>query len=160
MHRLVLGGTGSGKTFYAKKVVDEFIADGGRVIIYNPMTTDFNPNADMYGDPDNFYTAVYDDTKERALIVVDEAPLLLNHDKNKFNTFITNARHRGGALILVQRPKVVLTPTILSQCDNMIVFKLNLPADNKYIAKNTNIDLSDLEALDRLKYDYVYTELN
>ncbi len=160
MHRIVLGGTGSGKTYYAKKVVDKFIADGGRVVIFNPMEQDFNVNAEMYGTPENFYEAVYDDDKKRGLIVVDEAPVLLAYDKNKFNTFMTNARHRGGALILVQRPKVVLTPTILSQCDDIVCFKLNLPADNKYIAKNTVIPLSELEAMKKENYDYIYTPLN
>ncbi len=160
MHRIIIGSTGSGKTYYAKEVVKDFLDSGGRVVIFNPQKQDFDKRAEMFGLPEYFYAACRDTKKERCLMLVDELPLLFEHDKDKLNTFMTNARHYGGLILLVQRPRVVLSTTVLTQCDDVVCFAVRGKADRDFIAKNTSFSADELLMIDKTKWQKLYGKIN
>lgn len=159
-HRIIIGSTGSGKTYMAKAMVDDFIASHNRVVIFNPLNQNFNQSAERYTHPDNFYEAIFNANKdETCYIVVDEVSMLIAHDKKRFDFFMVRARHHGSMLMLVQRPQVVLSQTVLSQCNEFIIFHLGVESDRKFIAKNTGLPLEAIKALDKTNHEYLYSKI-
>lgn len=158
MHRIYCGSTGSGKTYKAIHAAAAAVEKNQRVIVFNPLQQLFPKAAHRFGKPENFYAAATKKHKTKSLIIVDEIPILLAHDKDKFNHFISHARHFGTVIMLVQRPRVILSATLLSQCNSIVLFHLSLPADRNYIEQSTGILASEQEQLNKEKYEYFFKE--
>jgi DNA helicase HerA-like ATPase len=155
MHTIILGKTGSGKTFLVKKMIKKWVLANKKVVIFNP-TNEIFEYGEPYSERENFYNACM--KKGKKYMVVNESPMLLKHDKNLFDTFITKARHYGMMILLVQRPAVVFTPTLISQCSHIIIFKLSLKDDLKRIKNNFGIDEKEVKDLKKYQSKYFVIE--
>jgi type IV secretory pathway VirB4 component len=56
MHTIILGKTGSGKTFLVKKMIKKWVLANKKVVIFNP-TNEIFEYGEAYSEPENFYKA-------------------------------------------------------------------------------------------------------
>lgn len=156
MHTAFIGQTGSGKTYHAVKTIQKHLEADISVVIYNPQKQVFpnHENCKSFSTAKGFYDYLDNlKTDKKILMYIDEsATLLASEGDERFNTFMTTARHKGWVLLSVQRPIKIITPSVLSQCSNFIIFKIVYEKDQKFIANTLNIDLKTIKNIPRYHY--------
>jgi len=133
----IAGQRGTGKTYLAKQILQQF----SRVVVYDPVgeydpSISYVPATDSPEEFESFMTKVWN--MGNVVVVVDEAERFLRNNGvilEYTHKVINTGRHRNIGLILVTRRLAELhkTPFGLSAC--VILFRLFLPNDIKYISE-------------------------
>lgn len=156
MHTTIIGQTGSGKTTLACALIHKHIRAGNQVITFNPRRENLpiDDNIAHFSTIKGFYNAVNEKRENKILIYIDETPTLMHDKKSQkvFETFITTARHIGEVIMCTQRPRVVISPTILSQCEKFIIMGLNFKDDIKLVSSKLDISIDVIENIPKFGY--------
>ena len=157
MHCCLIGYTGSGKTTHAKFLINKYVEMGVNVVIFNPkkeviysseMVKNF---ATKDGFFNHFKTTKY---SRKIYIYIDEAPSLMSTQKyqTQFEIFMSNIRSVGWVCLSSQRPKKLISPTILSQVGHFKIFNQFYEVDIEYISKMLRIDIDKIKNIPEYSY--------
>jgi len=170
---IIFGKTGSGKSYYAKKIISSF----SRVIILDPMAEyedglifeDFESLADYYlqivpddfkficrftNDNDiNFLFRIVFEIKD-LLLVCEEAEIYISpfSKQSNFLKLIRYGRHSEISLLLIARRASELSLDVRAQVTKLISFVQTDPND---LIKMDKLGLTNLENLPLYKYEEI-----
>ena len=125
-HRLIVGGTMTGKTTLAKQLVTEAATRGLIATVHDPLMSDWPGGAIVLHDADEYYAVLLARIKagQRQLNVCDEADLVYSHAERDRYWVATRGRHYGlENIFITQRPQM-LAPTIRTQCTELFCFRV------------------------------------
>ncbi len=154
-HTLICGVTESGKTTLAHALAARFVAEGQRVIIFDPVGTGTaagswpsGPLVKIFDDENLFFEYLADPRVSHAHVFIDEAGEIFNASKRENLWLLTRGRHFGfNVWLIAQRPKMLL-PSARGQCSKAYIFRLAI-ADMREIMADFGHDYDDKIVLDR-----------
>lgn len=169
---LVFGRTGSGKTFFVKKIIDKLhrviIIDkmyeyDGDIIFYNlndlinwflknkPATFKIVCRFESDNDIENLFKFVW--FAKNLVLVVEESELYISpyQKQSEFLKLIRYGRHRSISIIAVARRVVELSNDVKANADKIITFKQILKKDLEYLE---HLGFNKDEVLNLQQYEY------
>lgn len=157
MHSLIVGVTESGKTTLAHALAADLMAQGQRIIVFDPVGSftkkgTWPAGAVIFDDEDLFFEYLADDRVCHAHVFVDEAGEVFNASKRHNLWLLTRGRHYGLSVYMIcQRPKMLL-PAARGQASRAYIFRLAV-SDLKEIS--ADMGFSDLENIPLDRGDFI-----
>lgn len=121
-HVLIIGATGSGKTFYAKNLFNTSLR---RRAVYDPMR-EFKDiatgeNDSRFESQGEFVDFIYTDAAHNCDIFIDEADEILPN-KTPHRWLLQRGRHHGIRVVLISQRGALVDLTCRNQCRHVIIF--------------------------------------
>lgn len=172
---LIFGKSGSGKTFLAKRIIEQF----PRVIIFDKLheydgdvATSFQEFLELEPDARSSYVIscryLFDDLDEiqlhydytaravwefgNCLLVIEECEQFIDSyasNSNPINHLVSVGRHHGVSLLAIGRRPFEIAVKIRTQFTSIVTFKQTEPNDLRYLASYG----FDADAVSRLSFD-------
>ena len=178
MQMLVLGRTGTGKTFRVNKIIEEY---KGKVLFCDP-TYNFQGIQDIrqitnrkidyinldFGNNDfdvltEYLFQMYQQNKypHRLLLVIDEADLLCRTFSDSMERISTKSRRFFDVIYISQRPSLLRTTNgyvVATQCDRYMLFAMR-DIDYTVCVKHFGLEITDeMKEFLNNKYYYIITD--
>lgn len=119
-HSLILGMTESGKTSLAKKLAQQYKANGINILVLDPMG-DPEWNADYQtSNPDEFLSVLWNSRSCAAF--VDEAGESAGRYDKAMERSATKGRHWGHKMHYISQRGALISPNIRGNCSNLFLF--------------------------------------
>lgn len=142
MHALIIGQTGSGKSYLAKELARRALVRGTSVIWYDPFGTRTSLGRSTL-NPASWVVRVhsardllhYAKAMKRCAVFVDESPVICNNlGENKPNEWLaTMSRHNGHKVFFMAQKFTSITPIYRDNCTQLFLFSVS-PACAKLAA--------------------------
>jgi adenylate kinase family enzyme len=157
---LVLGESGSGKTYLAKHIVPNF----PRHIIVSPY------HGEWQGEKNVIYTVNASETYraiEKALkagnvfIVVDDADLFLENylDDDNIRLLLIGSRHFGVGYLMISRRTQDVPKLLLKQANKVFIFQTDLDRDLEIIKNNFGEENANtVKNLNRATHEFLFID--
>ena len=125
MHTLIIGGTESGKTTLAKRIVGAAKNEGLLSIVYDPLAnTDWG--AEYQTDNEElFLRCVW--ASRNCLIFCDEAGETVQRYNPDMAKIFTRGRHYGHSCFALAQKSTQINPLVRDQCGAVYLFGCGLP---------------------------------
>jgi len=141
-HIAIYGRTLSGKSAMAKDICAAHVRRGGMCIVHDPVSSwsdyDEREGFFIYENLYDFLRAVNE--ARGALVVIDEADLVVAHNQRENWPLATRIRHLGHVAIFIsQRPKQI-APTVRDQCGAVYIFRVSRD-DAKFLGNDNAVEL-------------------
>ena len=175
MQMLVLGRTGTGKTYRVNKIIEEY---KGKVLFCDP-TSNFQGIQDIrqitnrkidyinldFSNNDfdvltEYLFQIYQQNKypHRLLLVIDESDLLCRTFSDSMERIATKSRRFFDVIYISQRPSLLRTTNgyvVATQCDEYMLFLMR-DIDYQCVTKNFGLEITDeMKAWLNNKYHYI-----
>jgi DNA helicase HerA-like ATPase len=155
---LVLGDSGSGKTFLATKISKSF----KRVLVVSSDPTEFKefPNRITTINPEATRKALSETySKGNLLAVVDDTDNFFTRFENdeRVRAFLILSRHRNTGWIIIARRPTDLPPLVFTQANKIFIFQTDHPRElalyDSYISPGVG---ETIKALDRQAHNFFF----
>ena len=124
---LIVGSGESGKSLLAKSIANDMEKRGMAVTVYDPINTEWSPNAFVTFNEEEFFEEIeksYQEGRKQA-VFVDEADTLLSIGQKENFWLLTRGRHFGlSTYVITQRPALV-APSARNQCNELFCFRVS-----------------------------------
>lgn len=156
MHTLIVGGTGYGKSTFAKQLAQHASDLGRDVIVLDPMLdTDWPIDAVITDD-----TALFEEKARESLnawIFIDEGHDSIGATRwnDNLHWLFRYGRHYGHRVTVITQHPTDLPPIVRNQCRRLITF--NIDGDSAYrMSRQYRCELlEEAPTLDQFEYIYV-----
>lgn len=139
---VLVGAPGTGKTTYAKKIIENMGSSRGVLIFdnnrekayreYNSMKLERFPywkKKGVYrlftGDLDAFLTALYDYGRNMSLVLEDSTSYLTGNVDEKVRKLLTERRHRNLDILFTYHSLSRIPPMVYEMCNFLVIGKTN-----------------------------------
>jgi hypothetical protein len=155
---LVLGDSGSGKTFLSTKIAKSF----QRVLVVSSDPTEFKgfPNRINTINPETTRKALSDTyQKGNLLAVVDDTDNFFTRFENddRVRTFLILSRHRNTGWVIIARRPTDLPPLVFTQANKIFIFQADHPRElalyDSYIAPGIG---EQIKTLSRENHQFLF----
>jgi ABC-type dipeptide/oligopeptide/nickel transport system ATPase component len=124
-HRLIIGGTGCGKSYLARHLASLDAAKGRKIIVRSPFGYDWRGGIDLLTDSMGKVRDVANKGRNLS-IIIDETSTLSNDERLILRELATKARHRGHVVTMVAHAATrAIEPMIRAQCGELFVFRIS-----------------------------------
>ena len=126
-HILIVGTSGSGKTTFARSLVDTSIEKGRPAIIFDPIGParggqgpDWHDDAIVFDDIETF--SQYLLNAHGVLAVIDEAGEYIGKSSPHLYWLATRARHKNIQSVFITHRPTQLAPVVRDNCGTLVLF--------------------------------------
>lgn len=151
LHRLIVGGSLTGKTSMAKTLAAHYANRGIYATVYDPLASDWPDGSIVTSDPEMFLAILRERNRDgqRQLVIVDEADTLLSQSDRPNWWLATRGRHYGlENIFCTQRPQMI-APTVRNQTHELYCFRVSADDANKLSQDFADARIQDAVNLDQ-----------
>jgi len=152
-HVLILGMTESGKSTLAKKLAADYMRQGIRVLVLDPLADPGFPGDFHTADPDAFLDAFW--ASRSCAAFIDEA----GDEVGRYNTVMTRTatrgRHWGHNVHYITQRGTQLATTVRDQCGHLYLFTTALNDSKIHADEWNNQELRNASKLRAGEYFHV-----
>lgn len=127
IHRLIVGGTLTGKTTIARKIAAQYEERGIVSTVYDPLSHDWPEGAIITTTPEDFFAVIHarNADGQRQLCITDEADTVFSQsDRDRF-WIAVRGRHYGIENIFCTQRPTMIAPTVRTQCAELFCFRVS-----------------------------------
>lgn len=152
-HKLIIGSTQSGKTFFCNRLAHQAIATGYDVQIIDP-TGSFDDDLDQH---DVFCDSVDELLDIPSHVFLDEATEYLGIGHKKNHTALTKGRHSGWCVYVICQRFNAVAPIVRDCCSDIFIFPVTIEAA-KELSALYGAELKDILGLRQGEYVRIFWE--
>ena len=119
-HILIVGTSGSGKTTFARTLVDTSIEKGRPAVIFDPIGDGWHDDAIVFDDIETF--SQYLLNAHGVLAVIDEAGEYIGKSSPHLYWLATRARHKSIQSVFITHRPTQLAPVVRDNCGTLVLF--------------------------------------